>query len=264
MRLTINHQTRYTYDTPLPYLLQRLRLHPRTDSVQTVREWSLTFAGCVKEAQYRDGFGNDTLLVSSRGNVEHVEISASGIVETRDTAGVTGHDRNSAPLWIYLQETPLTSVGPGIRQFSAGVKKAKPLEMLHALMHSIADTVAYEPGKTHSATPAEDALAGGHGVCQDHAHIFCTAARALLIPTRYVSGYLMMEGSDEQAASHAWAEAHVEGLGWVGFDCANRVCPDERYVRLAHGRDYDDASPVAGLRFGHAEEVLAVRVNVAQ
>ncbi|MCB1420045.1 MAG: transglutaminase family protein [Notoacmeibacter sp.] len=264
MRLTIRHHTRYSYETPLPYVLQRLRLHPRNDSVQTVREWTLTLAGCEREARYRDGFGNDTLLVSSRDGVDHLDITAQGIVETRDTAGVTGHDRNSAPLWIYEQETPLTLPGKSIRAMAAALKAREPLERLHELMEHIAGTIAYEVGQTHSATTAEEALTGGHGVCQDHAHVFCAAARLAGIPARYVSGYLFMEGTDEQAASHAWAEAHVDGLGWVGFDCANKICPDERYVRLAHGRDYDDASPVSGLRYGQSGESLAVSLNVAQ
>ena len=63
---------------------------------------------------------------------------------------------------------------------------------------------------------------------------------------------------------HAWAEAHVDGLGWVGFDCANGICPDERYVRIACGRDYADAAPISGIRFGTASESLSVGLCVAQ
>ena len=84
------------------------------------------------------------------------------------------------------------------------------------------------------------------------------------VPARYVSGYLYMDGTEQQVASHAWADAHVDGLGWVGFDCANRMCPDDRYARIAHGRDYTEAGPVSGIRFGHAEETLAVNINVEQ
>ena len=85
-------------------------------------------------------------------------------------------------------------------------------------------------------------------------------------PARYVSGYLMMDTSVEQAASHAWAEAHVPGLGWVAFDPANGISPDERYVRVATGRDYRDASPVSGILLGQAQEQekLAVTVTVEQ
>ena len=123
---------------------------------------------------------------------------------------------------------------------------------------------AYTVGTTDASTPAEAALALKTGVCQDHSHIFIAAARLLGVPARYVSGYLMMDATTEQAASHAWAEAHVHPLGWVAFDAANGISPDERYVRLAVGRDYREATPVSGIRLGQAAEQLAVVITVEQ
>jgi transglutaminase-like putative cysteine protease len=89
-------------------------------------------------------------------------------------------------------------------------------------------------------------------------------ARATGIPARYVSGYLMMPDIEIQAASHAWAEAHISGLGWIGFDAANNKCPDEHYVRVAVGLDYRDAAPVSGIRLGDGNEQLAVNLKVEQ
>jgi len=111
---------------------------------------------------------------------------------------------------------------------------------------------------------AEDALEAGHGVCQDHAHSFIACCRYMDIPARYVSGYLMMDDRIDQDATHAWAEAYVEGLGWVGFDVSNGISPDTRYVRVATGLDYAEAAPVSGTRFGSAGEALAVQVQVQQ
>ena len=102
----------------------------------------------------------------------------------------------------------------------------------------------------------------GSGVCQDHAHIFIGIARALDIPARYVSGYLMMDDRIDQEATHAWAEAHVEHLGWVGFDISNGISPDQRYVRLATGRDYRDAAPITGISIGATTRELSVQVAV--
>jgi transglutaminase-like putative cysteine protease len=98
----------------------------------------------------------------------------------------------------------------------------------------------------------------------DNAHIFMAATRMMGHPSRYVSGYLLMDGVKDQVASHAWAEAHIGGLGWVGFDCTNDTCPDERYVGVATGRDYRDAAPVSGILLGQANERLAVSVTVEQ
>jgi transglutaminase-like putative cysteine protease len=108
------------------------------------------------------------------------------------------------------------------------------------------------------------ALDIGKAVCQDHTHIFMAAARLAGFPARYVSGYLMMNDQADQDASHAWAEVHVDDLGWVGFDVSNGISPDERYVRIAIGRDARDTSPISGFRRGSANEVLSVSLQVQQ
>jgi len=128
----------------------------------------------------------------------------------------------------------------------------------------VLDEVAYESGHTDAETSAEEALGRGRGVCQDHAQIFVACARMLGVPARYVSGYLMMDDRIEQEATHAWAEAWVQGLGWVGFDISNGISPDPRYVRVATGRDYRDAAPVTGISFGALTEELSVELAVEQ
>ena len=124
--------------------------------------------------------------------------------------------------------------------------------------------MVYATGTTGVRTTAEQALEAATGVCQDHSHIFIAAARMTGIPARYVSGYLMMNDRIDQEATHAWAEAHVDGLGWVGFDVSNGISPDTRYVRVATGRDYRDAAPITGISYGAATEDLNVVVAVEQ
>ena len=104
----------------------------------------------------------------------------------------------------------------------------------------------------------------GHGVCQDHAHVFITAARLLDYPARYVSGYLLLSDQIEQEASHAWAEVLVPDLGWVGFDVSNGYSPDERYVALATGIDYLEACPISGIRLGNSDESMVVSLQIQQ
>ena len=138
------------------------------------------------------------------------------------------------------------------------------LDRMHDLMGTVHTSVAYRPGETGTETTAEQALEAGHGVCQDHAHIFIAAARLLDIPARYVSGYLLIDGVTDQSASHAWVEAHVEGLGWVGFDVSNGISPDNRYIRVATGFDYQDAAPITGLSYGARDESMVVSLRVEQ
>jgi transglutaminase-like putative cysteine protease len=132
-------------------------------------------------------------------------------------------------------------------------------------MEAVADAIAYEPGATHAHTTAAEALKGGQGVCQDHAHVLCSAARVAGMPARYVSGYLFADADGKpHEAAHAWSELYLPGLGWVGFDVANRWCPDDRYVRLGSGLDARAAAPIRGTSRAGASEKLEVSVAVHQ
>lgn len=264
MRLKINHTTEYLYDEPVPYSLQRLRLTPASGPTQTVKEWDVTVDGAKLEVRYDDHFGNRVELVETEGPRSAVKVVAHGEVETIDKAGVFGPHIGNAPLWLFMRETPLTKSGKLIRELTRQSTGDTPLERLHELMALIHLEVEYETGSTGTETTAEEALEAGKGVCQDHTHIFISAARNMGLPARYVSGYLMMEDVAEQIATHAWAEAHVPGLGWVGFDAANKLCPDERYVRIAGGLSYRDCAPVSGMRVGLSGESLTVSVTVQQ
>lgn len=264
MRLKISHRTEYRYDAPLSYALQRLRLFPKSGATQRVIEWALSVEGAREEVRYDDGFDNDTRLLSIDGAPHTIAITASGMVDTQDTNGVVGNHRGLAPLWLFEQETPLSLAGAGIAALIDETEGNDELTRLHDLMARVRRRVAYTLGVTSAVTTAEEALAQGQGVCQDHAHIFLAAARRMGFPARYVSGYLRLDDVDRQTASHAWAEAHLPRLGWVGFDCSNGICPDERYVRVATGRDYRDAMPVMGIRLGEAQEQLAVHISVEQ
>ena len=129
-------------------------------------------------------------------------------------------------------------------------------------MTAIHGSVAFEVGVTTPTHTAAEVLALGRGVCQDHAHVFIACARQMGVPARYVSGHLLRQDTEHQEAAHAWAEAWIEDLGWVGFDPANGVCPTERYVRVAAGLDYLGAAPVRGASYGGGGERLAVRLAV--
>ncbi|WP_275784129.1 transglutaminase family protein [Pararhizobium gei] len=264
MRLKISHTTEYTYDGPVQYSLQRLRLTPLTQPGQTIISWETSVEGARMELGYDDHFGNRVNLVSVNGDQLSIRITASGEVETEDKAGVYGLHQAYAPLWLYLRETPLTKTAKPIRNLAKAMTGDTDLAKMHALMGTINETVDYRQGETGTETTAEEALLQRSGVCQDHAHIMIAAARTLALPARYVSGYLMIEDQTEQTASHAWAEIYLEGLGWVGFDAANNVCPDDRYVRIACGLDYRDAAPISGLVHGSAKETLKVGLTVEQ
>ena len=266
MRLSIRHTTRYRFDQPVVHALQRLRLVPKQTQGQEILDWSMEYENAREELQFEDQHHNTTTLVSVDQGTREVTITCSGRVDTHDHAGVIGNHAGHLPLWSFLTQSKLTRPGPGMRKFIGEMRKsgADRLDMLHELSRAILHRVEYTIGATHPGTSAEESFAARAGVCQDHAHIFIGSARAMDIPARYVSGYLMMNDRVEQDATHAWAEAYVEGLGWVGFDVSNGISPDTRYVRVATGRDYRDAAPVTGISFGNTTQVLEVDVAVEQ
>ncbi|MBB4952721.1 transglutaminase-like putative cysteine protease [Agrobacterium vitis] len=264
MRLKINHVTEYTYDEPVQFSLQRLRLTPIEGPGLKVLSWNIAVDGAKVEAGFNDQFGNHTHLVSYEGESRSVRIVASGMVETEDRAGVYGPHTGYVPLWLFLRDTPRTKAGKLTRELVKALEGDTDLAKMHDMMGKLHAQVRYEPGVTNTETTAEQALEAGTGVCQDHAHITIAAARLMGFPARYVSGYLMMDEVVEQVATHAWAEINLPGLGWVGFDAANNVCPDERYVRLATGLCYADAAPISGMRIGVAGEKMSVVVTVAE
>ena len=266
MRLSIRHVTHYAFSEPVIRGLQRIRLKPKSTHGQQVIAWDMQLQGAIVEAEYDDHHHNATVLVTLESGIRELAITCTGLVDTADNAGITGKHIGHLPLSCFLEQTPLTRPGPAMRSLIAGLRADREdvLGVLHALSSDIVAAVVYEIGRTDADTLAEQAMAAGHGVCQDHAHIFIGAARALGIPARYVSGYLMMDDRIDQEAGHGWAEAHVEGLGWVSFDVSNGISPDARYVRVATGCDYREAAPVTGLSYGEGQSALSVQLAVEQ
>lgn len=265
MQLKISHTTSYHYDQPVPYALQQLRLTPKSRREQTVVSWDIMVEGGTKQVSFEDEHANTVELISFEPGVCDIIIHCSGEVHVADTNGVIGQHTGYTPLWLFEKATSLTRIGPAVRALAARVdRQGEELADLHALSAQILREVPYSTSQTDAALTAEQILSVGHGVCQDHAHVFIAAARHMGFPARYVSGYLMMPDRVEQDASHAWAEAFVAGLGWVGFDVSNGISPDTHYVRVATGLDYLGAAPVSGMRYGHGTENMLVKLQVEQ
>jgi len=264
MHLKIEHVTSYRFAEPVRYGLQQVRKTPKTTPHQTVLSWRTEITGGRKELAYEDHHNNTTELIGIDRDTQELDVTSGGEIAVRDTHGVVGPHRGPAPLWLYLRDTPRTEPREQVRRLARSLGPGSEVDRLHALCGLIRDKVAYVAGASEPTWSAEDALADGRGVCQDHAHVFVACARHLAFPARYVSGYLMLDDTTDQTAMHAWTEAYIEGLGWVGFDVSNGISPDARYVRVATGLDYSDASPVTGMRVGGLTETLGVQIRVVQ
>lgn len=264
MRLKISHTTHYTFSDPVHTGLQQLRMTPRDLPHQKVDGWSIEVTGAEHQLTFADHHRNRVDLVSLDKDITDMTIVSSGEVEISDNNGILGRHTDPVPLWLYRRSTALTQPGVTLRKLARQVEGETDLDRMHALMALISGAVEYKLGASTSASTAEDVMLSGQGVCQDHAHVFIACAREMNLPARYVSGYLLMDDRTEQDAMHAWAEVHLTGLGWVGFDVSNCISPDTRYARVATGLDYSDAAPVTGTRTGGTSEALSVQIEVAQ
>jgi transglutaminase-like putative cysteine protease len=262
MRLQVTHSTHYSYSSDVGYSIQRLLLTPLSFQGQKVENWKVKAPGIESAIQYRDAFGNQVQLITAIKPEASYSIVAEGMIEVTDMTGVVAGVPNVVPDYVFLRQMPTTQPSAPMNAMRAALnaKPAKTLEFLHELMGAIHEQVAYETGTTDAQTTAAEAFAQKRGVCQDHAHILIGLARDAGIPARYVTGYLI--AGDVSPASHAWAEALVPALGWVGFDAANDTCPTDHYVRVACGLDAAGTSPVRGCRRGGSDEHMTVEVRV--
>jgi transglutaminase-like putative cysteine protease len=206
MLLSIHHTTEYQFDKPVRYALQRLKLRPKNGAGQTIHDWQLEVSGGKVEAEHDDPHNNHVTLISIEEGRTAITISCRGQVDTADNHGILGKHRSFVPLWAYCRPTRLTTAGRGVQKLLAGIDRTveDKIAMLHELSAHILSSVEYRTGQTGVDTNAEQAIGAGAGVCQDHAHIFISACRAMNVPARYVSGYLMMDGQIEQTASERY------------------------------------------------------------
>ena len=171
--------------------------------------------------------------------------------------------------WEYLNPSRFSRPGPLLDAFVAacGIRRIPdPLVTLLETGRALRAAFTYMPGSTAVDSPMERILETRRGVCQDYTHVMIALGRSWGIPSRYVSGYLHLEGAageqTPEGASHSWAEFLLPEIGWFGIDPTNDCVADHRHIRIAVGRDYADAAPTRGTLFGGGVAELQVRVKV--
>jgi transglutaminase-like putative cysteine protease len=268
MRISVAHSTVYRYEPAANGAVQVLRLTPRNHESQYVARWRIDVSPDAQLAAREDAFGNITHVFSTAGPLSEIRVDVAGEVEVHDSNGVVRGTAERFPQSLFLRDTAVTQADAAIRALADEIGTANgtvPLDILHALMHRLHDEITYDLALTNAPMSAAEAFALKRGVCRDLTHIFIAAAHCLGVPARYIAGYLKRgDGVAEQEAGHAWAEAFVPDLGWVGFDPANAICQTDTYVRVAVGLDSVGAAPVRGARYGVGAESLEVAIKVGQ
>jgi transglutaminase-like putative cysteine protease len=270
MRIRISHATTYQYETPPTGVTQLLRLTPRNHDGQYVVDWRIDLSDDCILHQHDDAFGNITHSFTAEGPFDKLSIKVDGEVETQDTNGLINGAIERFPPALFLRETDLTHADEAISEFAETTRASAgqgvdTLALLHELLNGLNREITFDTSPTVTATTAAQAFKLRRGVCQDLTHIFIAAARQLGIPARYIGGHFFRaDGVTAQDAGHAWVEAHIDNLGWVGFDPTNGISTTDAHVRVAAGLDYLGSAPVRGTRYGGSGETLNVSVHVEQ
>ncbi|QYE35445.1 transglutaminase family protein [Polymorphobacter sp. PAMC 29334] len=259
MRIRIDYTTAYDYSQAASSVVQLLRVQPRGGWDQHVARWRVDVDADGSLRAGTDVFGNATHLFTASSPVTRLTISVTGEVDTDEAHGAVRGFLEPLPPAMFLRTTDLTTADPAITAFAHDQPQDDILDTLHALNLAINARMVFDADATGTGTDAVTAFAQARGVCQDYTHVFCAAARILGVPARYVSGHYVRP--EAQPAGHAWAEALVPDLGWVGFDPTNGISITPAHVRVAVGLDYLDAAPVRGARRGGGVETMHVAVS---
>ena len=277
MRLAVMHRTTFHYGAPVTRSLNTLHLEPRTFPYQKTLSSLVRVIPATRVKRFADLFQNIThhfelpdphlkLEIESRLRVHNLPLDIS----QSSRAATLEEYRNpeiGERVWPFLQESQRVSKSPEVWRHAVDITNG--MTSIHdqalALMEWIHREFRYEPGSTAVNTHLEETFEIRRGVCQDFTHVMLGMCRVLGVAARYASGYLYNGPRDSligAQASHAWCEVYLPSAGWIGFDPTNNTLADERYVKLAVGRDYDDVAPVLGTYRGTGHCRMEVHVDV--
>ncbi|HTD55875.1 MAG TPA: transglutaminase family protein [Silvibacterium sp.] len=277
---SIRHLTKFVYEKPVSESVMELRMHPRSDSNQRCLSFSLSVSPRCRVFSYRDHLGNNVHHFDIPGEHRQLVVIGESLVEYQPLSDIPRFLSPDAwpeldamvregDYWEMLLPSEFAQPTPALEELAAEldvVRRDDPLMLLIELNHQLYDLFSYAPRTTRVDSPIDEALHSRQGVCQDFAHIMIALVRKLGIPCRYVSGYLHHRREDHDRsvsdASHAWVEALLPHLGWVGFDPTNALVAGNRHIRTALGRDYADVPPTRGVFLGRAGSHLYVAVQV--
>jgi transglutaminase-like putative cysteine protease len=279
MLYTVRHHTRFTYSDPIAESVTEVRMHPRRTAYQQCSTFRLQVRPSAQILEYEDHLANIVNHFTQPGVHQALSIVAESEVlisprpvppEALDYSAWDAIDDANAggENWEMLAPSEYTPRSQRLDALALALdvsRRRDPLSLLYELNSALHRTFAYDAKSTRVDSPIDEALEHRRGVCQDFAHIMLALVRNyLLIPSRYVSGYLYHRRDDRSAdgATHAWVEVWLPGLDWVGFDPTNNLLAGERHIEVAVGRDYQDVPPTRGVFKGNAASELAVTVRV--
>ena len=276
----VRHLTKFLYTRSVSESTMEVRMHPRSDSNQRCLSFTLSVSPRCRVFTYRDHLGNNIHHFDIPGRHGQLVIVAEAVLEHQPLAAIPGSLGSEAwkeldalvaegDYWEMLLPSEFAKPTAALLALANELevlRRDDPLQLLHEINSKLYDCFSYEKRSTQVDSPIDEALRTRRGVCQDFAHIMIALVRNVGIPCRYVSGYLYHGSEDHDrstsSATHAWVEAFLPELGWVGFDPTNALIARDRHIRTALGRDYADVPPTRGLvSRTHRQRVVCCRAG---
>lgn len=252
-RLRFAFITTMEYSAPVREHQLALRCLPLTDSTQHLESLTVKIKPGTLPPPQQDGFGNTVYWCSINAPHTVLRYGSRGIIRVEEP-GQCAPLPNPCLRFAGLRTVP----GPVLRNIFRAMPRKLTLDAAEALSSAVHSLLRYAPGATNTYTTAEEAIAKGEGVCQDHAQVFVTLARLAGWHARYVMGLTIGEG-----ATHAWAEVYYNGA-WHGFDPTRNCRTDAGYLRFATGRDSADCPVEQGSFIGLACQKQSVFMRVKE
>jgi transglutaminase-like putative cysteine protease len=274
MLLKITHETDLSYSDLITESVMELRVMPRQEQGQHRLAFNLAIGPQTSVSSYFDWLGNTVHAFTVNEPHREIKIVASSIVETEQeridpTTLTDTWPLNGQVDW--RNHDDLAFGGPVVNSpllarltEQLAPREGEPLGELATRMLDLINTkFYYRKGITNSASPINEILEHGQGVCQDFTHLMIGLARSMRIPARYVSGFLHPDAEHFKGhtQTHAWCELLFPSSGWIGFDPANNCVTGANFVKVATGRDFRDVPPNKGVYRGSARETIDVRVT---
>jgi transglutaminase-like putative cysteine protease len=287
LALEIVHRTRYEYAEPVTLGDYRLMFRPRDSHDLRLLNTTLVIEPAAQVRWIHDPFGNSIAIATfTDAPVKVLEFVSTIEVEhygaPPELAPIEDYAKKlpfsylaeEAPdLARYLERhypDPNAAVSTWARQFIEGEGGDETFTALTRMCKGIQDTLKYSMRFEPGTQPPAATLESGGGTCRDYALLMMEGARALGVAARFITGYLYDPALDKPDAPapdhpgqpHAWMEVYLPGAGWVEFDPTNGIIGSERLIRVAVGRDPEQAMPIKGTFTGTAGVGIVANVEV--
>lgn len=269
MLYKIEHVTQYSFSKEVFLEPHTIRLHPRSDSAQTVQKFEIDVNPEPKGRTNLVDIGGDSmslwfeeltdsLTIISRSEVETHRSNPFDFLLSSDRVHLLPMEyRGPDESVLEPYRVPSSDFGDKFEGFVAKIlleSENSTLNFLSVLTSYINQNFEHEVREEGLSHDPGETLSQMKGSCRDFVVLFAEVCRSMGIASRFVSGYTVGDPENNENYLHAWAEVYLPGGGWRGYDPTLGLAVADRHVALTSGATPMQAAPVTGTFRGTGAE----------